>query len=541
MSADLFGDEPMSLFRYDAWVKAANGPSVAGSQVYVLGQPANLLGNPSPLLQVYADVNGLLPLVQPLISDGFGHVDFYVSGGPFTVGVYFNGILQNSYADQYPMGLGSSGTSVLLETNYVANAVQNILNLVAGSNVTLVSDSSGDVTINAIVPAPPTPLLLQTNSVVNTVQSKLNLVSGTGITLASDGSGDVTITSSVSSLLLETNGTPNTVQSKLNLAAGTNVTLTSDSSGDVTIASSGGGGGITFSTPGQGYFWSIDGSNGFAEFEYTTQTSNGVAIVASANQVLVMQIKITETYVVSAVSFSTPTPTGTCAFGLYNASGALVLTTGVVNLSALGGFNNCIPVTLTTISPGIYYFAQTASTNSSRFFACSIQYGLAGTTPSNPFVFSQAGFGTVGRASVSVLYNYLGIAGNSASGSVLPSSLGGISAFAGALVQTAVVIQITTGVYGLQISTAPIGGAGVYIGNIQVGDSAHYVQGSNSSILGSGTVVSVGGNIVVLGSNPTWSATTLGMSSSGGLVTDTTNPAPAPSTTQPVAIVLFSV
>ena len=233
MSADLFGDKTMSLFRYDAWIKAANGPSVAGSQVYVLGQPANTLGTPSPQLQVYADVNGLLPLVQPLISDGYGHVDFYISGGPFTIGVYFNGILQNSYADQYPMGLGSSGTSILLETNYVANPVQNILNLVAGSNITLAADSSGDVTINAVVP---TPLLLQTNGTTNVVQSKLNLSSGTGITLVSDGSGDVTIASA----LLATNGTPNILQTKLNLVAGTNVSLTSDGSGDVTVASSAG-------------------------------------------------------------------------------------------------------------------------------------------------------------------------------------------------------------------------------------------------------------------------------------------------------------
>jgi hypothetical protein len=222
------------LFRYDAWVKAANGPAVAGAQVYVLGQPANLNSSPSPLLSVFADVNGLLPLSQPLVTDGFGHVDFYISGGPFTVGSYFNGVLQNSYADQYPMG-ASVSTAILLETNGTTNPVQNVLNLVAGSNVTLASDNSGDVTISSALG---TSILLQTNGTSNVSQTKLNLVAGTNISLASDGSGDVTITNSLSPLTLQTNGTNNTSQAKLNLVAGTNVTLSSDGSGDVTINSS---------------------------------------------------------------------------------------------------------------------------------------------------------------------------------------------------------------------------------------------------------------------------------------------------------------
>ena len=47
--------------------------------------------------------------------------------------------------------LGGSGASVTLETNGVANALQTLLNLIAGGNITLTADGSGGVTITASV------------------------------------------------------------------------------------------------------------------------------------------------------------------------------------------------------------------------------------------------------------------------------------------------------------------------------------------------------------------------------------------------------
>jgi len=47
--------------------------------------------------------------------------------------------------------LGGSGQSVALETNGVLNAVQTLLNLIAGGNITLTSDGLGGVTIAASV------------------------------------------------------------------------------------------------------------------------------------------------------------------------------------------------------------------------------------------------------------------------------------------------------------------------------------------------------------------------------------------------------
>jgi hypothetical protein len=80
------------------------------------------------------------------------------------------------------------------------------------------------------------PVTLQTNEVNNGSQTILDLHAGSGITLTDNGSGQVTVASSVASLVLETNGTPNSSQTLLNLAAGTGVTL-SNTAGTTTINS----------------------------------------------------------------------------------------------------------------------------------------------------------------------------------------------------------------------------------------------------------------------------------------------------------------
>ena len=123
--------------------------------------------------------------------------------------------------------------SVLFKTNGIANTVQNILNLVAGQNITLTADDLGDVTIAA---GP----VLQTNGQPNPLQTLLNLIAGGNITLATTPNGGVIITSASSAPEFETNGVPNALQSLLNLIAGANITLTADGAGGVTIAGSGG-------------------------------------------------------------------------------------------------------------------------------------------------------------------------------------------------------------------------------------------------------------------------------------------------------------
>ena len=105
-----------TFFRNDGWVKATNGPAVPGAQIFVCSQPANVptglsavSPNPTPLATIYSDPDGLVPITQPIITDGFGHYDFYVLPGTYDVSVYLSGKLQQEYPDQ-SIGLGSGTT-----------------------------------------------------------------------------------------------------------------------------------------------------------------------------------------------------------------------------------------------------------------------------------------------------------------------------------------------------------------------------------------------------------------------------------------------
>lgn len=139
-----------TYIRSDGWVKTAQGPAVPGAQIYVCTQPANLVLPPTPLANIYADALGTIPITQPILTDGFGHYDFYVAPGTYTLLVGLGGILQQVYIDQ---NVGGTASLTLLQTNGVNNTSQTILNLIAGTNVSLVADGAGGVTINAVLNA----------------------------------------------------------------------------------------------------------------------------------------------------------------------------------------------------------------------------------------------------------------------------------------------------------------------------------------------------------------------------------------------------
>jgi hypothetical protein len=82
---------------------------------------------------------------------------------------------------------------------------------------------------------PPQPLELQTNETPNGDQFLLDLHAGSGVTLVDNGSGRVTISASGTPLSLETNGVVNGSQALLNLKNGTNISVTDDGVGGVTI------------------------------------------------------------------------------------------------------------------------------------------------------------------------------------------------------------------------------------------------------------------------------------------------------------------
>lgn len=137
-----------------------------------------------------------------------------------------------------------SSSGITLETMGTPNAIQNLLNLIAGTGIVLTADGAGGVTIRNIVSG----ITLQTNGVANGSQILLNIAAGSGITAVDNGAGMVTI-SGATATLFETNGTPNATQTTLNLVAGSNITLT-NSGGAVTITSTGGGAGVTLQTNG---------------------------------------------------------------------------------------------------------------------------------------------------------------------------------------------------------------------------------------------------------------------------------------------------
>lgn len=216
----------INFFRNDGWVKNTLGAAIPGAQIYVLNQPANVTPPttpprttpvpfvPNPQATIYSD-QGVTPIVQPILTDGFGHYDFYVLPGLYTVAVYFGGQLQQYYVDQSIGNVGSTGgTSVLFETNGTPNFVQTIQNLVQGAGIEIVTDNLGNTTITAMGSSGGTSINTQTSSYVAQLSDENNIVAmnvagantftvpanasvafpvGTTITVFQQGSGTVTL------------------------------------------------------------------------------------------------------------------------------------------------------------------------------------------------------------------------------------------------------------------------------------------------------------------------------------------------------------
>lgn len=269
-----------NFYRSDGWVKNVQGAAIPGAQIYVLTQPANVVAPvtpprttpvpfvPNPQALIYSD-QGTTPITQPILTDGFGHYDFYVLPGIYTVAVFFGGKLQQFYIDQSIGNVGSSGgTSVLFETNGTPNFNQTLQNLVQGVGVTLFTDNSGNTTIS--ISGSSTPLLLKTNGTNNGTQNVLNLAQGAGVSLSDDGLGTVTINSTGSggtsineqtgnytaqlgdaNNIVALNSASSTVftvpaNSSVAFPIGTTITLFQEGAGTLSIAAAGG---VTILTP----------------------------------------------------------------------------------------------------------------------------------------------------------------------------------------------------------------------------------------------------------------------------------------------------
>src|SRR6185295_816080 len=181
----------MAYFRSDGWIRSVAGSSVSGAQVYVCSQPADESTlPPTPLADIFSDPNGVVPILQPVLTDGFGHYDFYVLPGFYTIVVAHGGETQQIYPDQ-PIGVAGGAVSTLvLQVNGVENLNQNLLNFKNTATITVVDNGDGSLSFTNVAPG----LLLKTNGVNNGSQSVLNLKSGSNISLVDDGVGGVSVT-----------------------------------------------------------------------------------------------------------------------------------------------------------------------------------------------------------------------------------------------------------------------------------------------------------------------------------------------------------
>lgn len=112
----------------------------------------------------------------------------------------------------------------------------NELDVTSSGGVTATLTSPGVVALD--IAAGGAGIDLQTNGTDNGSQTKLNLVAGTNITLSDDGTGDVTITSATGSnpAHFVSSGPTPTIQSITNLGAGATVNITgTDTAGIIVV------------------------------------------------------------------------------------------------------------------------------------------------------------------------------------------------------------------------------------------------------------------------------------------------------------------
>lgn len=108
-----------TFYRRDDWVQDAMGDAISGAGVYVTSQPSNAgfinqQGSyvpPSPLVQLYADPAGTIPITQPVQTDGFGHAAYYTAANIYTVTYYSPQIGQTTLPDQVISGVVSPITA----------------------------------------------------------------------------------------------------------------------------------------------------------------------------------------------------------------------------------------------------------------------------------------------------------------------------------------------------------------------------------------------------------------------------------------------
>lgn len=359
-----------TFFRSDQFVKSAIGPAVPGAQVYVCLQPANVTDvPPSPLADIFSDINGLVPIEQPVITDGFGHVDFYAAAGLYTHVIVLGGRIQNVYEDQL-LGAGEAGPGNPYTAGANITIVGSVISAVNGSApVTSVFGRIGDV------------VAVSGDYIVSQITGAAPLASPgfTGIPTAPTAA-------------------PGTATTQLATCA-------------FVLANSG----HTFNTAGQGWFL------GASTYSPVIDDS-GFSITGSANRVYAVQLVLQSSWTISKIGAFIITAGSAGQFftaAVYSADGTtrlLYAGTNAFDISSNSQKYIQSSITPVTLQPGTYLFAWGATANVGSIL-CH-QQGTWMCQLVNGISFSGGQTGTT----------HLAIAANSLSGGAMPSSLGALTA-----------------------------------------------------------------------------------------------------------------
>jgi hypothetical protein len=177
---------------------------------------------------------------------------------------------------------------------------------------------------------------------------------------------------SVQGLALEVNGAANSSQSLLNLVNSPSVTFTDNGAGAVTAAASGG---ASFATTGQGGFW----SSGFdLDSPIYAGSIGNITISTTNDQVTVWQFTLDATWTVKHISCNLTIKAGVglkLSFGIYDSTGSgatfgAKLVEAIFDGSTATGIQT-VTITPVVLTPGVYYFAQSAGYTSMQTTGCS--------------------------------------------------------------------------------------------------------------------------------------------------------------------------
>ncbi len=193
---------------------------------------------------------------------------------------------------------------------------------------------------------------LEVNDTPNVVQTLLNLEAGTNVTLTDEGDGGVTIDVSIpAGSTFEVGGTHLTSQAVVNFQAGSGIGITNPSAGNVAIANTAPGG--SFSTATQAYMW----GPGFTQIP----TGSGTTTISPFGRILnVFKFVLPVSMTLRSCSYYWTNTIGSTGlnFGIYDVNGNLLIDSGSFDVSTNANSVQTLNFSAVTLPPGVYYFAQ---------------------------------------------------------------------------------------------------------------------------------------------------------------------------------------